>query len=53
MWVSGPKEVVAVGTERDGDGFERRRIGSSWRAGVGVVDGPKVVTMMGKWGVMP
>lgn len=51
--MSGHKEVVAVGTERDGDGFERSRIGSSWRAGVGVVDVPKVVTSLGKWGVMP
>ena len=38
--MSGHKEMVAVGTERDGDGFERGRIGRTWRAGVGVVDVP-------------
>ena len=30
MRVSGHKEMVAVGTERDGDGFERSEIGRTW-----------------------
>ena len=30
MWASGHKEMVAVGSEKEGGGLERSRVGKTW-----------------------